>query len=274
MKKNQNSQRRFKRRFRNLRVGEEKKHFEMLNFCFNPWGSQEKWRSMYFQEEFDINKNVIVVEENGAWIGGCTMWFREVLLKGDKRVKVQLAGDGYALQGHTGKGVYATSVQNSRERAYKERAALALGFVTVYGGPFVSLLKLGYLDAFLPTTRILVLNPEKFLKYLIAQARYVHFPRKFEGITLRLLVSVNHLKGKFKASKTFQIMNREPCELPNTTDKKADLQISTDVETLFKILRYQRSKRRKLYLFLVTAFLQGHIRFRVSLKFLRRFWKS
>jgi len=65
------------RTVRNLKRGEEKKHFEMLNLCFKLWGSEEKWRRLYLQPGLDATKNVIVVEENKEWIGGATAWFRE-----------------------------------------------------------------------------------------------------------------------------------------------------------------------------------------------------
>ena len=258
-----------KRKFRNLRRDEEKKHFDMLNFCFNPWGSEEKWRSKYCQEGFDISENVTVVEENGEWIGGCTAWFRDAFLKRNRKVKVQLSGDGYTLPHHTGKGVYATCVQSTRDPACKNGACAGFGFVTLYGGPFVSLLKLGYVDLFHPTTKILVLNPEKFFQYICLQAEYVHLPEKFEGIMLRMFVSIKYLKGTVRLCRVFQIKDRKLWELAGITDKKTDLQISTDIETLFKFFRYFHFRRKIAFLVLLVAFLRGRFRVRFSLKFLK-----
>lgn len=257
------------RKFRRLRKDEQKNHLDMLNFCFNPWGDEEKWRSKYCQEGFNIDEDVMVVEENEEWIGGCTAWFREAFLKENKKVKGQLAGDGYALPSHTGKGVYITCVESLIEPARKKGASLGFGFVTIYGGPFRSLLKTGYIDLFHPTTKMLILNPEKFFKYMVAQAKYVRLPSKFECLKVKLLISMKCLKGKAKVCKTFEIKNRRLCELASISDEKIDLKISANIETLFKIFRYLHFKKKLLFVVLLTAFLRGRFTFRFSLRFVR-----
>ena len=257
-------------KFRNLRRGEEKKHFEMLNFCFGPWGSEEKWRSKYLQEGFDATENVIVVEENGKWIGGCTSWFREAFIKGGKKVKVHISGDGYAHPNHTGKGVYSTSVQISSEQARNEGASLSLGFVSVYLGPIVALSKRGFPDIFHPETRILVLNPERFFRFITVQLQNVRFPRELEGIKLRLHIWVKHLKGKAIVHKLFQISNRKLNEIAHAPDMKVDLEIATDVEMLLKIFRYFFLKKRSTLLILLFALLRSRFRLKLSARFAKR----
>lgn len=257
-------------KFRNLRRGEEKKHFEMLNSCFGPWGSEEKWRSKYLQEGFDVTENVLVVEENGEWIGGCTSWLREAFLKGSKKVKVQISGDGYAHPNHTGKGVYSTSVQILSERGRKKGASLSLGFVSAYLGPIVALSKRGFVDAFYPETKILVLNPEKFFQSIIAQLQNVRFPRKLEGIKLRLHICVKHVNGKTTVHRLFQINRRKLNEITYVTNGNVDLEMTTDVETLFEIFRPFLLKKRGTLLIPFVALLRRRLRLRFSARFAKR----
>ena len=64
------------RTIRTLRRGEEKEHLRLLNLCYGYWGDEALWRRRYNQPGFDPYSNVIVVEEDGKWVGGGTMWFR------------------------------------------------------------------------------------------------------------------------------------------------------------------------------------------------------
>ncbi len=46
--------------------------------------TEEEWRKKYDQPGFDIEKNVLVVEEGEEWAGGGTAWFREAFLQNDR----------------------------------------------------------------------------------------------------------------------------------------------------------------------------------------------
>lgn len=259
-----------KRRVRNLRLGEEKKHYDLLNLCFKPWGSERKWRRLYFQHGFDITKNVLVVEEAGEWIGGVTGWFRAAFLKESIKTKVCIAGDGYVHPNHLGKGVYSTYMRSFSDFARKEGASLGIGFISIYGVPHIALPKYGFVDVFHPRTKVLVLNPEKFLQYVIAKVEDVDFPARFEGIRIKLTISLNSIKGKFSGSRVFQLRNRKLCQINDVIDEKIDLEVSTDICMLFDILRCFIFSRRTLFPLVLLNCLKRRLRLRFSLELLKR----
>jgi len=260
-----------KRKIRNLRPGEEEKHLEMLNLCFDPWGSIEKWKKMYVQPNFDVTKNVVIVEENGEWAGGGTAWFREALTKTSKKIKVYLAGDLYVHPHHRGKGIYSTAMRSLNDLAQKRGAAIGFAFPSIYRTPSIALPKYGFARVFHPTTRILVLNPEKFLQYLIHQAQEAYLPRKFEGLRLKLVVCFNLARRGHKVLRTFQVKKGKLCELASAVEdtKKFDLTINTDIDILLGISACFYLRQKALFPRLLLAFFRRRLRVRFSLNFLR-----
>lgn len=254
------------RRVRNLRAGEEKKHFAMLNICFQPWGDQEKWRRHYEQPSFKATENVVVVEENNEWMGGGTAWFRNVVLRNGKKTRVYIAGDGYVHPNHRGKGVYSSFMQSLNELARRRGASLGFGFISLYGTPFKALPKYGFIDIFYPSTHILVLNPEKFFDFLVTQLKEISFPKNLEGLRLKLTISFNIPKGKREITRILEVGRGALYEVKEDPRlaKNTDLTIKADVSILLKVLRYIYLKRRTLFLIVFANFLRGRFRMRFS----------
>ena len=259
------------RKVRNLRVGEEKKHFEMLNFCFQPWGDEGNWKRRYEQPNFNATENILIVEESNEWIGGGTAWFRDAFLRNNKKTKVYIAGDGYVHPNHRGKGVYSTFMQSLNELARRKKASLGFGFISIYGTPFKALPKYGFVDVFYPSTSILILNPNNFFNFLIAQLKEIPISSKFEELKLKLTISFSILKRKHEITRVFQVRKGSLCEVEGTIEdaKNIDLSIKTDVGTLLKIFRYFYRKKRTLFLIVFVNFLSGRFRMRFSTKLAR-----
>ncbi len=261
-----------KREVRTLHRGEEEKHFDMLNLCFGKWGDAEKWKKMYAQHGFDVTKNVIVVEENRKWAGGGTCWFRDAFLKNDKKAKVYLAGDLYVHPEHRGKGIYSTAMQSLNRIARKRGAALGIAFPSIFAIPSAALPKYGFVEVFRPSTWVCVLNPEKFLRYLFSEIGKAYFSENFEGMKLKLHVSLVLPQGKRMITKPFQIIEGRMRELSDELEKGKgfDLTIKTDVETLLRISSNFYLKKRTLIFVLFWAFLTRRLTVKFSLSFLRR----
>lgn len=226
---------------------------------------------MYEQPDFDPYGNVLVVEENGEWIGGVTAWFRDVFLKQGTKVKVYIAGDGFVHPNHRGKGVYSTFMRSANEIARREGACLGFGFISTFETPFVALPKYGFVDIFYPKTRILALHPEKFLDYLVNQMKKISVPEKFEGIKLEFVVSFNVLGEKQKISKISQVRNgllSELCEMDENR-KRFDLSIKTDISTFLKISRHFYLKKKRLFFIAFVALLTGRLRLGFSTRFVK-----
>lgn len=264
-----------RRAVRNLRRGEEIKHFEMLNLCFAAWGSKKKWERLYLQPHFDITKNVVVVEENGEWIGGGTAWFRETFLKTNGKTKAYIAGDGYVHPNHRGKGVYSTFMRSLNRLAKKRGASLGFGFISLYGIPFLALRKYGFIDIFHPMTKYLVLNPKNFLHFLIAQLGDFDLPKKLEGLKLGLTISFRVSNRKCTVNKILQIRNgilRESDENARNVED-IDLTIRTDIQTLLFIFRCFFLKKKAIFPVILIAILSRHLKLRFSLKFVKMLLK-
>lgn len=259
------------RKVRNLKVGEEKKHLETLQSCFDSWGDWGEWRRRYEQPDFSITENVIVVEENSEWIGGGTAWFRDAFLRKDKRTKVYIAGDGYVHPDHRGRGVYSTIMQSLNELARNKGASLGFGFISIYETPFIALPKYGFIDVFHPETNVLVLNPEKFMFFLTAQMKEITLPNKFENLRLKLTISFNASKRKHEVTKVFKISNGHLHEMQGDIRnvRNIDLSIKTSISTLLKIFRYLHFRKKTLLLLLFANFLIGRFRFRCSIEFVK-----
>ena len=254
------------RKVRNLRVGEEKKHFAMLNLCFQPWGDEEKWKRHYEQPDFNATENVVIVEEGNEWIGGGTAWFRDVFLRNDKKTKVYVAGDGYVHPNHRGKGVYSSFMQSLNELARRKKASLGFGFISIYGTPFKALPKYGFIDVFYPSTHVLVLNPDKFFNFLLGQLREISFSNNFEGLKLKLTIPFIIQKRKREITKILQVKGGVLREVEGDIGdvNHIDLAIKADVSALLRILRYIYLNKRTLFLIVFANFLLGRVRMRFS----------
>ncbi len=256
---------------RTLRVGEEKKHFETLNLCYERWGDEDEWKRRYLQfPKFNFVKNVLVVEENGEWAGGGTAWFREAILSNDNKIRIYLAGDLYVLPPFQGKGIYSTAMRSLNEMARKNKAVLGFGFPTNYGLAAVALPKYGFTDIFYPITHIFLLRPERFLNYLFFRIGRVVLPKKFNNLTVKLLVSVDKKSTKWE-TKTFRVEEGKLKELKGNAEEaaKADLTIKANIEFLMKALSLLYRRKRTLYVSLLFALLRRRVGIRLSLRFLR-----
>ena len=257
------------RKVRNLRVGEEKKHFAMLNLCFQPWGDEEKWKRYYEQQNFNATENVVVVEEGREWMGGGTAWFRDVFLRNDRKTRVYIAGDGYVHPNHRGKGVYSSFMQGLNELARRKKASLGFGFISIYGTPFKALPKYGFVDIFYPSTHILVLNPYKFFNFLVAQLKEISFPNNFEGLRVKMTIPFITPKGKREVTRILEVKEGVLREVEGNLGgaDNVDVAIKADVGVLLRILRHIYLKKRTLFLIVFANFLLGRFRMRFSARF-------
>lgn len=256
---------------RTLRKGEENKHFEMLNLCFNPWGSKEEWKKRYtYFPNFDLSKNVVVIEDNGEWAGGGTAWFRDATLKNNKKIMIYGAGDLYVHPNHRRKGIYSTAMQSLNDIARKRGAALGFAFPSIYGLAAIALPKYGFFDVLRPMTKILILNPEKFLQYFISNAQAAMLPPKFNGINIRMIVFFDCYNRKYTANMMFEVKEGRLIHvIDTTTDISSDLTIKADIALLLRILSLFYLRKRVLLAVLLIAWLRRRLKFRISLRFLK-----
>jgi GNAT superfamily N-acetyltransferase len=259
---------------RTLRHDEKKKHLDMLNLCHRPWGSEAKYRRLYSQEGFDVTKNVVVIEENGKWLGGVTGWFRQVFAKGDRMVPAYCSGDGYTLPNHRGKGVSTLALRTLQRMAAERGVALGFGFISTFNIAYrIALPKMGFVDAFYPETKVIVLNPDKFFDYIVTERlKEIQLPRKFESMKIALTVSFVSQKQKIMIKRAYEVKNGSPEQIRVEAEppkrQKMDLQIAADIETFARVFSYLYSGR-KFYLSLLKFLLLRKMRLRFSLKLLK-----
>lgn len=260
-------------RIRTLKRGEETAHFNMLNLCYDPWGSEEEWRRRYvLHPDFDVTENVVIVEKNGEWAGGGTAWFREALLKNNKKIVVYGAGDLYVHPDHRGRGIYSTAMRSLNQLAQKKGAVLGFAFPSIYRIPAIALPKYGFVEVFHPMTHVFVLNPEKFFQFLISRAKKAYFPEKFNGIKFKLTVSFSTPNGRREITEAFMLEKGRILELKGAQDKeRIDLTVKTEIGVLLRIVGAFYLGKRSLISPLLAALLKRRLKFRFSLKFLRSF---
>ena len=260
-------------RIRTLRLREETAHFEMLNLCFDPWGSRQEWKRRYvLYPDFDVAENVIIVERNGEWAGGGTAWFRQALMKNNKKTMVYCAGDLYVHPDHRGRGVFSTAMLSLNQLAQRKGSALGFAFPPIYSLAAMSLPKYGFVGVFYPMTHVSVLKPKKFFRFLISRAKKAILPEKFNGIKFRLIVSFDTPNGKHVITETFQVERGQISECKDASAKEhVDLAVKTEIGVLLKIVCGFYFGKRVLILSLLSALLRGHVRFRFSTRFIRSF---
>ena len=261
------------RRIRTLKRGEETKHFNVLNLCYDPWGSKEEWRRRYvLHPDFDVTENVVIVEENGEWTGGGTAWFRKANLRNNKKVMVYGAGDLYVHPDHRGKGVYSTAMRGLNQLARKKGSVLGFAYPSIHRLPKVALPKYGFFEVLHPRTHVFVLNPKKFFDFLISRAKMAYLPEKFNGIKFKLTVSFDTPNGKHAITETFQVEKGRISESKEAPSKEhVDLTIKTEISVLLKIFSGFYLGKRTLVFFMLEALLRGRLRFRFSTRFIRSF---
>lgn len=260
-------------RIRTLKRGEETVHFNMLNLCYDPWGSEEQWRRRYtLYPSFDFTEDVLIAEENGEWAGGGTAWFREALLKNNKKIVVYGAGDLYVHPDHRGRGIYSTAMRSLNQLAQKKGAVLGFAYPSIYRIPAIVLPKYGFAEVFHPMTHVLVLNPEKFFQFLISRAKKAYFPEKFNGIKFKLTVSFETPNGKSEITEAFQLEKGQFSKLKEAHDKEhMDLSVKTEVDVLLQLVGAFYLGKLPLLLSVLAALLRGRLRVHFSMKFLKSF---
>jgi GNAT superfamily N-acetyltransferase len=258
-------------RIRTLRRDEATAHFNTLNLCYEPWGTEQEWKRRYvLHPDFDITKNVLVVEENGKWVGGGTAWFRQAILKNDKTVTVYGAGDLYVRPDYRGKGIYSTAMRGLNQLAQEKGAALGFAYPSIYRLPAMALPKYGFVETFYPSTHVLVLRPEGFFRFLVARAKKTFLPEKFNGIKLKLIVIFHTSNGKREITGTFKVVKGQIVELREAQDKEnVDLMIKTESDILLNTVSGFFLGNKRLLTVLVSAFLRGRLRLRFSVKLIR-----
>jgi len=258
---------------RTLRKNEGPAHFDMLNLCYAPWGSLEEWTRRYVHHpDFDITENVVVVEESDKWAGGGTGWFREALLKNNKSVRVYGAGDLYVHPDHRGKGIYSTAMKSLNQRAKEKGAALGFAYPSTYRLPAMALPKYGFIEVFYPTTQVLVLNPEKFFKFLTSRAMKAFLPERFNGLRLKLTVSFSTPKGRHEITGRFRVENGQVEELQMTGEKeRMDLAIKTEAGILLRLVSDYYLRKRRLLILVLKSLFRRRLSVRFSMKFLKSF---
>jgi len=257
------------RKVRNLRSGEEKKHLEMLNLCYEFWGNEERYKRFYSKEA-----HALIAEEEGDWIGGVTAWFLRAFLKQESEMNVFISGDVYVHPDHRGRGVYGTLRRNVDRLAQERGASLGLAFTSIYNIPFSALQKYGFIEVFQPKTRILVLDPGGYFDFLVGQLKNVVLPQNMEGITVELTASVKSVNGTYKVSRVFNVENRKlrksnASDVALNTGQRIDLRISADVETLAKTLQRFHLRERFRLLLLLADIIRGRVRLRFSARLLK-----
>lgn len=257
---------------RTLRKGEGARHFKMLNLCFNPWGSKADWKKRYANfPNFDPSKNVVVIEDKRKWAGGGTAWFRDAILKNNKRIMVYEAGDLYVHPNHRGKGIYSTAMRGLNGMAQKRGAVLGFAFPNIFGVANIALPKYGFTDVFCPITRILLLKPERFFEYFLSRLEEFVLPKKFEGLKIKLVVFLDK-KSTRTISKIFHVKDGRLRELKSSADSdRLDLTIKSDLDLLTKTSSLLYRQKKKLYLYLLLALLSRRLSIRFSMRFLRTF---
>jgi hypothetical protein len=136
----------------------------------------------------------------------------------------------------------------------------------------MALPKYGFVEAFYPTTHVLVLNPEKFFQFLISRAKKALFPEKFNGIKLKLTVSFDTPKGKREITERFQVEKGQIYELQATQEKeKMDLTVKTEAGVLLRLVSGLYLGKQGLLLLVLTDLLKRRLKVRFSIRFLKSF---
>jgi predicted N-acetyltransferase YhbS len=235
-----------KRQVRPIKLEEVAKHLDMLNQAYAPWGSKVEWDSKYTQPGFKPAENILVVEEDGQWVGGGTAWYRDAIVNG-KRVKVYMPGDLFTHPEHGGKGIYSTSMRGLNKLAREKGATLGVTFPSPRGLPYRVLPKYGFYDIYRPRTKIKLINPARLISML--EHEKISILQRFEGSKIRLKTPSETVLFEVKESSLKHVSKIH----------NVDISIRSDFLTLFRIFaRYQEGKWQ-LMLAAMRAMLSGRL---------------
>jgi len=245
---------------RTLRPGEEMRHLELLNKCFGWWGGVDRWNRKYKEPGFDITRNVFVVEINGEWAGGRTLWFREAVLKNGARVLVSIAGDAYVLPEHRGKGIYSTLVRAFKKISKERGAVFNISFNAPLSVPGKALPKYGFVPLFVPSA-ILILNPSRYLNVTLNALEGSLIGREFEGLRLRIMV---YSRDGVKISRSFLVKGGS---LKSTREEPPyNVCVICSLEAFFRIYEFMVTKNRRLLALLIGDLLLGRLKVRLDMR--------
>lgn len=245
------------RKTRLIKPEEVNKHLDMLNLAFAPWGSRQEWENKYVQPDFKITENVIVVEEDGKWVGAGTAWFRDALIN-ENKIKIYMPGNLFTHPDHTGKGIYSTAMKALNQLGQENGAVFGITFPSPLALPFRALPGYGFCDVVRPKTKIKLLKPEAML--LLLEDEKIGILQKLEGKRVAVII---------KGEKTlFEIKDSS---LRKTTELgQVDITIKSELKTLFNIFAGSRQSKSKLVSSTFGAMLRGRLSVRISIKDLAR----
>lgn len=244
----------------------------MLNLCFEPWGKIEEWKRVYVNfPGFDLTKNVLIVEENGKWVGGGTAWLREAVLKNGKKLLVYLAGDLYVHPDHRGKGIYSIAMKNLNKMASQRGAVLGFAFPSIYRVPTIALPKYGFVGIKYPVTKVHVLNFERFIDFLLLRLTKAYLPKIFDSLKIKLTISFDSLEDKCEANRFFELRGGQFNKITEQTEaiKDFDLMIKTNLSILLKIVSSFYLSKKKFLSVSLIAILRRELKVRFSKKMLK-----
>lgn len=225
----------------------------MLNLAFAPWGNRQEWENKYVQPDFKATENIIVVEEDGKWVGGGTAWFRDALVN-ESKIKIYMPGDLFTHPEHTGKGIYSTSMRALNKLGQEKGAVFGITFPSPLGLPYRALPRYGFCDVFRPKTKIKLLKPEAML--LLLEDEKIGILQKLEGKRIKVITKSEDLLFEVKDS-----------SLRKTTEvRQSDITIKSDLKTLFQIFTSSRRGKRELVFSTVGAILTGRLSVKTSIK--------
>jgi len=243
---------------RNLREEEQGQHLSILNLCFDPWGNEEAWERKYKQPGVNVTKNILVVEEDGKWIGGLSLWVRDILITG-KRAKVYLGGDVYCHPDHVGKGVYSAATKAYRKMVVADRdAALSLTFVSKQELPFGALQRHGYCPILYPATKIKLLKPERLANLL--DGRELKMLERLQGANIRIATKSGDLLFVVKDGHLRRVAQTE----------RVDIVVRSDLQSLFRVYGRSMEGKRALVGSAMVMILTGRLSVRVAFRSIPR----
>jgi len=252
-------------KIRALKKEEITQHLFNLNKCYRGWGDREKWERNYLQQpDFDINKNVIVIEENGELIAGVAAWFRNFVIR-QRKTRASIFGDSWVLSEHRGRGLYSTLMKEVIELSRENKIALGFGVVSTEGVPFKALPQYGFDDIFYPQTKIKILRPERFLGIL--ERKRTKFFERFEGTKFKIIVEheTRTIERRFLVKRGILKRFRKNTNI--------DVTIKSDIKTLFELYTLTTSLKCML-ISAIGSILRKKIKMIVSLRFILRIIRS
>lgn len=195
---------------RHYKDGDEAKIVDFLNLCCGEWGTVRKWQGLYSQYPTFDKDNVFIVESDDEVIGHRGLHFRDLMLRGNKKVSTALLGDTAVHPNYRGSGIYDKLHGITLRAAAAKGGCLAFTWNLKGSSTYNHNKKTGFVEIKQALAYMKITNPEKIFRGGLFDLIYKNqkLKKTLQNLNSELYFCLG--KSEFSIAELLGVTNQKP----------------------------------------------------------------